>query len=145
MLSTHKLSIEEFKEEVLTNLLKLIFTGYVTPCLENSKAIYKISEKPLVSDNARKQLTWNRGLWVTNSFHTKFPLHIIDNYILRYLDGNHTEKDLIEKLLEHVKAGDLSLDTDGKKITDDAIIRQHLPQVLTMSLQKYMQNALLIG
>jgi methyltransferase-like protein len=64
---------------------------------------------------------------------------------LRYLDGNHTEKDLIEKLLEHVKAGDLSLDTDGKKITDDAIIRQHLPQVLTMSLQKYMQNALLIG
>jgi methyltransferase-like protein/16S rRNA G527 N7-methylase RsmG len=145
MLSTHKLSIEEFKEEVLTNLLKLIFTGYVTPCLENSKAIYKISEKPLVSDNARKQLTWNRGLWVTNSFHTKFPLHIIDNYILRYLDGNHTEKDLIEKLLEHVKAGDLSLDTDGKKITDDAIIRQHLPQVLQMSLEKYMQNALLIG
>ncbi len=140
-----KLTHDELKEIILTNLIKLIFTGYVSPSLEDINGIYKISEKPLISENARKQLQWNRGAWVTNQVHNKFSLNIIDNYILRYLDGKHTEKDLTDKLVEHVKVGDLSLDQNGVKITDEVQIRQNIPQILKVSLEKYMHNALLIG
>ena len=140
-----KLSVDVLKTEILANLVKLIFSGYVSPTLEASKACYTVSEKPLVSEYVRAQLNWNRGVWVTSELHGKIALNILDGFILRYLDGKHTEKQILEKLVSHVKEGALTLDKAGKKITEEAEIIKELEHCVKPSIEKYIQNSLLIG
>ncbi len=139
-----KISEDAVKTDMLANLMRLVFSGHVVPCTEISSFAREVSKTPEVSNYTRLQLGWNRGQWVTNALHDRVGINILDNYILRYLDGKHSEAQILDKLVEHVKAGELSLNKKEEKITDEKEMKKELEPFLKASLQGYAQNALLI-
>jgi methyltransferase-like protein len=85
------------------------------------------------------------GFWVTNQKHERLGINLFEKYVLRYLDGNNTKEEIIDKVMNHIKNDELTVSRDGAKITDDKLIREELSSILENTLVKFAPSAVLIG
>jgi methyltransferase-like protein len=64
--------------------------------------------------------------------------------MIRYIDGTRSKEQVIEKMLEHVKQGDLEANYGGKKLTDDEKIKNILSLAYLDAIDKFRDNGLLV-
>ena len=81
---------------------------------------------------------------VTNLYHQTVSLSLFETYMIRYIDGTRSKEQVIEKMLEHVKQGDLEANYGGKKLTSDEKIRNILSLAYLDAIDKFRDNALLV-
>ncbi|MDP4685366.1 MAG: methyltransferase regulatory domain-containing protein, partial [Salibacteraceae bacterium] len=83
-------------------------------------------DKPEAWSYAVNQCTYSGESIVTNLYHQTVSLSLFETYMIRYIDGTRSKDEVIDKLLEHVKNGDLEANYGGKKLTSDEKIRNIL-------------------
>jgi methyltransferase-like protein/cyclopropane fatty-acyl-phospholipid synthase-like methyltransferase len=135
----------EVSVEVSSNLLRLIFSSYVNISLYPFDNIKEVSNKPKAWPFAVSQAPFNNNAWVTNQLHERVGINILDAHILKYLDGNHTTDQIYEKIAEHVKKGDITVNKDNKPITDIKAVESEVKKYIQNALPNYRRNKLLIG
>lgn len=140
-----KVQLQDIKKELHNNLLNFIFQGYVKIYSENPLNVNSISDKPKVSDLVKNQIKYlekNSRLWVTNQLNEMVGLNQLEYHLLQYLDGKHTEADLLNKLL---KIQDIKIEKEGKVITDVKEKTSVYKDQIKLSLDKFKMLALLIS
>ena len=139
-----KVQLQDIKKELNNNLLNLIFQGYVKIYSENPLNINNISDKPKVSylvKNQIRHLDTNSDLWVTSQLNELVAISHFEYHLLQYLDGKHTKKDLLDKLL---KIEDIKIHKEGKEITDIKEKTNIYKEQIDLSLDKFKKSSLLI-
>lgn len=102
-----------------------------------------IEPYPLVMPVTRWQAT--QGEYVSNLYHDRVQLSKTVRFLLPFLDGQHSQADLLEKLIKWVQAGNIEVDYDGQAISDTPQLQVVLPHVLRSNLQWLVDSALLVG
>ena len=144
MLPKNKLSDEQIMVEIMSNITRLVFCGYIIISTAKPTFINKPSDMPKISDLARMQLELKQN-WVTNEVHDRVNLSPLDVYTMKYLDGKHNKEQVLDKLIEHVKTGELSVNKDNKPVTEPKEVRDLVQPYLDHALAAYATNALLVG
>jgi methyltransferase-like protein/cyclopropane fatty-acyl-phospholipid synthase-like methyltransferase len=133
------------KNELLNNGMKLVLAGYMNICSEPTNYVNELTQKPKASKLIQYQAERMPGFWVTNQKHERLGINLFEKYVLRYLDGNNTKEEIIDKVMNHIKNDELTVSRDGAKITDDKLIREELSSILENTLVKFAPSAVLIG
>ena len=142
-----KVQLSEIKDQLDANMLNLMFKGFVNIVADPVSYIYKVSEKPKVSDLVRMQLQYlgENKLWVTNELNEIININLFDKFLLSYLDETNDRDSLIVKMFEHVKKQDLKLYIDEKEIVDVKIQKETVEKLVDQCLTNFKINALLIA
>ena len=144
LLPNNKTSDENMMIEIMSNITRLVFCGYMTIATAKPTFTQTISDMPKISDLARMQIDAKQN-WVTNEIHEKVNLSPLDLFAMKYLDGKHTQQQVIEKLLEHVESKELSVNKNDKPVTDQAEVRELMKPYLEQAINAYAINALLVA
>ncbi|MCZ6903430.1 MAG: hypothetical protein O7C58_05165 [Rickettsia endosymbiont of Ixodes persulcatus] len=83
-------------------------------------------------------------MWVTNLKHEPIGINFFEKFALRYMDGKHDKKAIIEAVLGHVEKGELTLSKEGQKVENKEEIRKELEVLFTTMIEKFSSNALLV-
>lgn len=136
--------LEEIRKEFITNAMRLVFQGYIAITLR--KAITgKINlEQPKVAKLAMYQASNSNSLWVTNLRHEPVGINIFEKYAIRYMNGKNNKEQILESVMLHVVAGEITLNRDGKKIENHEEITKELANYLDLFLGNAVTNALLM-
>jgi len=103
-----------------------------------------VGERPVASRLARFQASHHNDR-VTNLRHERVSLEEADLYLLRYLDGEHDRRTLVDLLLAGpVAEGILAVQEDGKPVGDPDRVRQLLAEGLEKKLCWLASAGLLI-
>ncbi len=139
----HGNKLKELKEEFLANAMRLVLQGYITITAEGTRAEPKL-DKPKASKLIVYQVSHTNNGWVTNLNHEIVAINLFEKYALRYMDGKHDKKQIIESIIKHVDAGEMTLSRDGKKIEDHNEIYKEFEAFLAPTLEKFVANAFLV-
>ena len=137
-------SDEQIMVEIMSNITRLVFCGYITISTEKPTFLNKPSDMPKISDLARTQIAAKQN-WVTNEVHDRINLSPLDFYTMKYLDGKHTQEQVLDKLIEHVKVGELSMNRDNKPVTEPKEVKELMKPYVEQAISAYAANALLVG
>lgn len=143
-LTLSKLTKDQISSEISTNLVRLLFSGYVSFSKYKYEAV-KVSNKPKVSEYNRAQLEFNNNVWVTNSVHERININIVDAFLIRYLDGTNDKTSLLQKLKEHVSKGEIAVKQNDKSVDNADNIEKELKSFIDQSLERYSQNKILVS
>lgn len=115
------------------NLLDCVGQGWIDVHTDRDRFVTTISARPLASRWARVQSS--AVDWATNLRHEAVDLDQISRHVLVYLDGQHDRGMLLNRLLDSISQGRLSIMKDGLPVVPtqagDAILEQALDQSLT--------------
>jgi len=144
MLPKNKYNDDQIMLEIMSNITRLVFCGYVTLSSNKPTFVNKLSDMPKLSALARVQLDAKQN-WVTNEVHDKITIAALDFYIMKYLDGKHNKAQVLDKLVKHVIAGELQIHQDNKQITESSVAEKIIKAYLDEALGAYAMNALLVS
>ena len=144
LLPKNKYTNEQVMVEIVSNITRLVFSGFMTISSEQPKFAQTPSDKPKISDLVRVQIEAKQN-WATNEAHDKVMLSPLDIYTLKYLDGKHDKEQVLDKLVGHVSSGDLKINQNDKPVTDLKIAKELLKPYMDQCLVAYAQNALLVS
>jgi methyltransferase-like protein/SAM-dependent methyltransferase len=136
---------DQVKQEFAFNAGRLVLSGYLNISSEPKKFVTNISEKPQVSDVARAQASAPEMFWVTNMRHERYPLNIVEKYMMALMDGKRTKTQIVDALAEHVKKGELELRADDKPVTDEKVVKEQLAAFYDQAIAKFAPSALLVA
>lgn len=139
----HGAKLHEIKTELLANAMKLVLQGYINITLHNTRKGVNL-DKPKASKLISYQVTHTSNMWVTNQRHEVVAINLFEKFALRYMDGKHDHKQIIESVMQHVTSGEMTLSRDGNKIENIDEINKELASFLQPTLTKFVANALLI-
>lgn len=135
---------DNIEKEFLTNAMKLLLVGALEISSEENLYKSSLADKPKLSKYAYVQIVENKQKWVTNQRHLLIQLSDIDFLIAKYMDGKNTIKQIEEKVIEHIAKGEISVNKDNKKVTDEALIKEEVKSNVQKSLESYLQSSLLV-
>lgn len=144
-LKTLNIDKDAAEGEVAANLLRLIFSNYLNISKYPFSNVDKVSDKPKAWDFARVQAATNRHIWTTNQMHERIGLNILDSHILKYLDGKHNKDQIFDKVNEHIKKGDITVNRGGEPINDAKDIEAEIKQYIQGAFERFKQAKLLVG
>ncbi len=101
--------------------------------------VYEVREKPVGSPLAQRQIR-HGNVKVTNLRHERVTLDNMGQFILLLLDGEHTQADIVEKLMVLVESGELTVSGDR-----ETAVSENLAQEVALSVQFLSRAALLVG
>ncbi|MCX4080100.1 class I SAM-dependent methyltransferase [Rickettsia rhipicephali] len=139
----HNTKLNEIKAELLNNAMKLVLQGYIS--ITNQK--YRNNpelDKPKTTKMVIHQATHTPSMWVTNLKHEPIGVNFFEKFALRYMDGKHDKKAIIEAVLGHVEKGELTLSKEGQKVENKEEIRKELESLFIPMIKKFSSNALLV-
>jgi methyltransferase-like protein/cyclopropane fatty-acyl-phospholipid synthase-like methyltransferase len=139
----HGAKLNEIKAEFLANAMKLVLQGYINITLHNTRKEVNL-DKPKTSKLTLYQVTHTSNMWITNQRHEVVTINLFEKFALRYMDGKHDHKQIIESVMQHVTSGEMTLSRDGNKIENNDEISKELAAFLQPTLTKFVANALLI-
>lgn len=139
----HDNKLNEIKEELLANALKLVLQGYITITTQSGRGEVKL-DKPKASKLIMYQVSNTSNTWVTNLRHEVLAINLFEKYALKYMDGKNDRKNIIELIIKHMDSGEIVLSRDDKKIEDHDEIRKELEAFLEPTLAKFVANAFLV-
>jgi methyltransferase-like protein/2-polyprenyl-3-methyl-5-hydroxy-6-metoxy-1,4-benzoquinol methylase len=102
------------------------------------------SERPIARPSARARLTAGHPT-VANSRHEQVNPADLERNLIPLLDGTRDRSALAEELTTRVLQGQMTVQRDGKQLTDPEAIRQAIAIALDQSLQTLEQISLLVG
>ena len=121
--------------------MRLYLAGAVQLYADPGAYVHTASEKPEALVFARHQA---RSLgWVTNGRHERAALDLVHRIMLQYMDGQHDQEAILEKMMEHLNKGELVLRQNDKEIPADDTARQIMKQMIAEATQAMALNALL--
>ena len=129
------------EDQMGLNLIRYMFLGATHLFLEKPPYVSTVSKKPRVSKLARQQAPKNT--MVSGLRQDSLQIEPFDNLLIPYVDGTHTEDDLLKLMLTHFVAKELTMNNNGTPIEDLAGIRERLGPVISEKLQRYAQIGLL--
>ena len=139
------MTADQIKQEFEFNAPRLVLSGYLNISAEPKKFVTNISEKPQISDVARAQASTPEMFWVTNMRHERYPLNILEKYLIALMDGKKTKSQIVDALASHVKKGDLELRSNDQLVTDEKVIKDQLNAFYDQSVAKFAPSALLVA
>ncbi len=144
MLRTGVHHIEYIREQLTEdlNLIRLLFAGMIH--ISSSKGAYTttVADKPEVTRMARYQA--GKGDIVTNQRHEATLLNSAEQALIRYLDGQTNNGQLIKMLYSHIRSGELRLELDGREVPASEGITEHVALLCDSILASLAEKALLI-
>ncbi len=110
-------------------LMAFITRGMVEATAFAFPSVVPAGERPVVSPLARYQALNSRN--VPNHRHVPLGVDVFSRHLLSLLDGTKDRPALVQAMVAKVKEGVLTVQHDGKPVTDDAILVRILePRVL---------------
>jgi methyltransferase-like protein/cyclopropane fatty-acyl-phospholipid synthase-like methyltransferase len=139
----NKYKLQDFLTALGSNFIKFIFQGYVQIFAEKPHSITNITTKPEVSSLARYQAQHED--FVTNRINDMIPLHPHEKHIVPLLDGSHTIDEIKQQILNRFISKELTLFDDQKQaITDEKLLKEFTDQAVSITLEKFRYNYILI-
>ena len=131
-------------DQALRILLDLIDVQYVTLSHHADSCINEVSEKPKTTlYNQKMAISTKQAL--TNSYAIS-KLDSPSAILLHYADGNLTLEDILDKLIDHIEAGELSDLVDDELIGKGRVfMRITLRPNVEQSFENFARSGLLIG
>jgi len=127
----------QIEMDLLKNAMNLVIKGYIEISLfERDKDKVKL-DKPELSELATYQAKLSNNTWITNIAHAPIGINLFDKFALKYMDGKNTRKQILERLLEEAKNGQITLNKDNKKLEDMAQIKKELTAHLDNTIEKF--------
>lgn len=139
----HNTKLNEIKAELLNNAMKLVLQGYISITNQKHRNNPEL-DKPKTTTMVIYQATHTPSMWVTNLKHEPIGVNFFEKFALRYMDGKHDKKAIIEAVLSHVEKGELTLSKEGQKVENKEEIRKELEVLFTPMIEKFSSNALLV-
>jgi methyltransferase-like protein len=102
------------------------------------------SGKPAARKLARHQASSGRQ-YVTNLRHEAVHLNDFERQMLPLLDGTRSHEALAADLAALVAAGSLSVQQDGKPVTDPATVRSVVAMAVGRQIEQFTLQSLLVG
>lgn len=131
------------KEIVCADLLKLYTTNLASLGTTPPHFVTEVSDKPKATALARYQA--KRQLRVTNQLHVPITCDLLANQIIVLCDGNRTQREILDALVETALAGELVIHVDGKQVADAAVAQEILAPMVREAFPRLAQACLLIG
>jgi len=135
---------ENLKVKLETGLLNLFMRGTLKISTDPITVNTSSTALPKAWSYAANQCKFSDESIVTNLYHQTVSLSLFETYMIRYIDGTRSKEEVIEKMLEHVKQGDLEANYGGKKLTDDEKIKNILSLAYLDAIDKFRDNGLLL-
>jgi methyltransferase-like protein/SAM-dependent methyltransferase len=107
------------------------------------RLVTQAGERPVASPVARRQARLGRA--ATNRLHTPVQLNDLERQLVTHLDGTHDRTALIEILAGLCQRGVLTVQKDGQTVTDPAVLRTALADLLEQSLRRLARAAVLLA
>jgi methyltransferase-like protein len=139
----HGTKLNEIKAEFINQAIKLVLQGLITITMQNHRSMPNL-KKPKAIQIAMYQANHSPAMWVTNLKHNPISINFFEKFAIKYMDGKHDKKAIIDGVMNHVTSGEMNLSRDGKKIEDNQEIMQILEALFDPMIQKFAHNALLI-
>lgn len=134
----------EVERDLLGNAMNLIIKGYIGIALKSGHKDKINLDKPKVSALVAYQATKTLNNWVTNQLHNAVSINAFDKFALKYMDGNNSKDQIIDKLLAEVKNGQMNITQDGKKIEYEQEIKKQITAFLNNSINRLSNQAIFI-
>ncbi|HJD62215.1 MAG TPA: class I SAM-dependent methyltransferase [Rickettsia endosymbiont of Degeeriella rufa] len=139
----------EFMDEARNHNLQ-----YLADCNHSTMYLGNMPQKvveqlKVVNDIVRTEqymdfITNRRYMWVTNLKHEPVGVNFFEKLAIRYMDGKHDKKAIIDAVMGNVVKGEINLSKDGEKIEDQEVIRKQLEVLFMSMIDKCAANALLV-
>ena len=139
----HNTKLNEIKAELLNNAMKLVLQGYISITNQKHRNNPDL-DKPKTTKMVIHQANHTPYMWVTNLKHEPIGVNFFEKFALRYMDGKHDKKAIIDAVLGHVEKGQLTLSKEGQKVENKEEIRKELEVLFTLMIEKFSSNALLV-
>lgn len=135
--------LNEIKAELLENAMKLVLQGYINITTQKHRETPEL-DKPKTTKLVIHQAIHTPYMWVTNLKHEPVGVNFFEKLAIRYMDGKHDKKAIIDAVMGHVVKGEINLSKDGQKIEDQEVIRKQLEVLFMPMIDKFAANALLV-
>ncbi|MEO6919058.1 MAG: methyltransferase regulatory domain-containing protein [Collimonas sp.] len=133
-------------ETVIQLMEVLVIRGAVDYRVQPLDVAPAVSEQPLALASARADLSLDPNADTTNLWHQRINLNIIEKVLLPKLDGNHTQEQLIEHVLQKEQQHMLEFKhKDGHRLTDPQALLEAAAEHVANALRALRYNALLIN
>ncbi len=139
----HNTKLNEIKAELLNNAMKLVLQGYISITMQKQRSAPNL-DKPKTSKFVAYQVSNSPAMWVTNLKHEPIGVNFFEKFALKYMDGKHDKKAIIDAVMNHVASGEIVLNKEGKKIEDKEEVRKELEVLFAPMIEKFAANALLV-
>ncbi len=126
-----------------TDLLQLYASGVIELHSTPSRFVTAASAQPCASALIRLQAS--HGASVTNLRHESLRINDVERRILGLLDGQRSRAEIVERLVEGVVAGELSLKRGDQPLTDAADVREQIGRLYEQILPHFGRKALLVA
>lgn len=104
----------------------------------------RVSDRPVASAWSRLQAEFSST--ITTLRHGRYQLEPYEQFLIRFLDGQHDRGSLVDVILAGpVAGGDLTLEKDGQAFTDPAELRDHLAVGVANTLTSFAAAPLLLA
>ena len=132
LLANPAANLEQIEETTLgANLMNLYAKGFIEIHAEPVAISLTVAERPQVSALARYQA--GNARLVTNRMHAPLPADALGRAIIAACDGEHSVAQVVEAVMQEVKAGRLNVQEGDKPVQDDKRLRELLdPQTRGM-------------
>ncbi|HWX02868.1 methyltransferase regulatory domain-containing protein [Collimonas sp.] len=131
---------------VIVGLMEaLVIRGAVEYRVQALEAAPSLDDKPLALASARADLALAPGAGVTNLWHQRVTLNIVEQLLLPKLDGNHTQEQLIEHILQQEQQHMLEFKhKDGQRVSDPRALRTEATEHVGNALRTLRYNGMSI-
>ncbi|MBI3837026.1 MAG: methyltransferase regulatory domain-containing protein [Planctomycetia bacterium] len=134
---------DEDRYGLIQNLMQCAATGAIELHSARDGFVTRVTDYPRASRLARLQS--HSTPHVTNRRHEPVLLDELTHNLLRYLDGEHDRKALLQLLIEAVDRGELSMLVNGIPASRGSSVAEILETSLDESLAKLASRALLVA
>jgi methyltransferase-like protein/cyclopropane fatty-acyl-phospholipid synthase-like methyltransferase len=136
---------EDFEQELNSNIATLVFKGVISIVATKPKSVFKISEKPKVSELVQYQIK-NGSSSVTNQMNDLISLNVPHKFIITLLDGKHNLDQITDHILAKLSSGELlAHDQENKQITDQKAFKGLAKEFVDNALNQFKHLYLLVG
>jgi methyltransferase-like protein len=145
---TPQISEELYLSNINVNFAQLIFKNYIKFIEDKPKFIYKISNKPRISDLSLLQITKIRpdgNSWITTALNQLMGIQPHQINIVKSLDGKHNLEQIKANTLDDIINGKISAEENGKKIEDKKRLKEVADTLVDSTLETLRTNFCLIA
>jgi methyltransferase-like protein len=135
----------EDKQQIEQALLK--FYTIASNLVEFRLRPLPVTTQPGPKPLARRLARWQAGSGqpATNLRHESVNLDDFGRQVLQRLDGQRTRQELVRELVGQVAGGQLTVQQDGKQITEPRRIEQAMVQFLDRQIDQFASQAFLLA
>lgn len=128
---------QEIENELIANAMNLVIKGYIDISLHEKDKSKINLDKPCISNLALHQVNETNNNWITSITHNAVGINIFDKFALKYMDGNNTQKDILDHLVKEVKNKNMTVSKDNVLIEDEKEIKKELEAYLKESITRF--------